>query len=239
MGHWRTGGAAIGTLCLLGTAIEPALGQIKTTPPPPVMTLAAPPLETTPPPWAVPAAPTGNPAEWVTTNDYPTKALREEAQGTVAFRLEIGSDGLVRDCTITNSSGSQELDEATCSLVMRRARFTPARNTQDHAVASSYSNRVRWVLSTNYGSGAIVKLAELTRIVTFFVETDGTVTQCTMVINGVNQSASEYNDCVKRREYAPFHDASGNAVRRKVTMTSTVTITDPDAKLAPRKRRRK
>ena len=38
------------------------------------------------------------------------------------------------------------LDEATCELVTRRARFDPAKNNQGRAVAGNYSSAVRWQL---------------------------------------------------------------------------------------------
>ena len=42
----------------------------------------------------------------VSQDDYPAAALRANEQGTVAFRLDVGNDGRVRNCTIVSSSGS-------------------------------------------------------------------------------------------------------------------------------------
>ena len=144
--------------------------------PPPLMNINTrpPPLETTPVPMppppvfqlpapapAAPAAPSppriqpkkavpkGNPANWATTNDYPTRALREERSGTTSFRVTVGTDGRVTSCSVTSSSGSPDLDEATCSNVTRRAKFSPATDGEGNPTTDSYSNRIRWVIPTD------------------------------------------------------------------------------------------
>ncbi len=88
-------------------------------------------------------SPRGNPGYWVTAADYPQTALREERSGTTGFRVTIGTDGRVIDCQITSSSGSDDLDDATCKVVSRRARFAPAFQG-GQPVESTYSNRINW-----------------------------------------------------------------------------------------------
>lgn len=77
-------------------------------------------------------------------SDYPVAALREERSGTVGFQLEIGSSGEVTGCNIVESSGHADLDQASCGNLIRRARFSPARDANGEPVASTYSNKVRW-----------------------------------------------------------------------------------------------
>lgn len=60
-------------------------------------------------------------------DDYPRAALRNEEAGTVRFRIAIGPNGRVGDCTITGSSGSAALDGATCRILRARIRYAPAR----------------------------------------------------------------------------------------------------------------
>ena len=88
--------------------------------------------------------PAGNPGLWATTNDYPLKALRDEIEGTSAFSVTVGPDGHVTECQIIASSGSPDLDQATCMNVTRRARFDPAMDAKGNPVSGSYQNRVRW-----------------------------------------------------------------------------------------------
>ena len=127
--------------------------QIETvTTPPPVALPPAPVAVPAPPPPPAPrfqptaARPKGNPGNWATTNDYPSRALREEREGTAGFRLTIGPDGKVVDCTVTRSSGSSDLDEAACSNIRRRARFDPAKDGDGNPTTGSYSSSVRWVI---------------------------------------------------------------------------------------------
>lgn len=90
------------------------------------------------------ARPLNAPGLWVSDADYPTGALQRGEQGVTGFALTIGPDGRVRDCTVTRSSGSAELDAATCAKVTQRARFAPASNETGDAVAGRYSNVIRW-----------------------------------------------------------------------------------------------
>jgi len=64
---------------------------------------------------------------YYTADDYPMRAVREEAQGVVSFRLTVLPTGRVGTCTITASSGSAVLDAATCRILTSRLRYTPAR----------------------------------------------------------------------------------------------------------------
>ncbi|WP_435418236.1 energy transducer TonB [Parerythrobacter aurantius] len=91
-----------------------------------------------------PVAPKARNGNWVTDNDYRTSWISREWEGTAGFRLTIGSDGRVSDCTITRSTGHSALDDATCSLVTRRARFEPARNDRGEVTSGTFSSAVEW-----------------------------------------------------------------------------------------------
>lgn len=133
--------------------VSPPVETVQTVPPPvppPVFVAPPAPVAAPPPPppkfQPKPAAPKGNPGSWATTNDYPTRALREEREGTTGFRVSVGPDGRVTSCSVTSSSGSSDLDEATCSNVTRRARFNPAMDGEGRPTTGSYSSGVRWVI---------------------------------------------------------------------------------------------
>src|SRR6195952_2440057 len=117
-------------------------------PQPPAPPILPPPPAAPPPPSFQPksASPKGNPGSWATTNDYPSRALREERAGTTGFRVAVTADGRAGSCTVTSSSGSPDLDEATCANVTRRARLTPAMNGEGKPTTGSYSGRIRWVI---------------------------------------------------------------------------------------------
>jgi protein TonB len=93
-----------------------------------------------------PARAKANLASYVSDADYPASALRGEEQGATRFRLTVGPDGRVQDCTVTGSSGSSSLDSATCRIMKSRARFTPARDSTGSATGDTVSSTIRWVL---------------------------------------------------------------------------------------------
>lgn len=95
---------------------------------------------------ALAARPRGNPAQWVTTNDYPTAALRMEQEGLVRVRLAVSAEGRATGCEVTASSGFAELDQATCDKLVRRARFTPASDESGAKVSGNWATSVRWAI---------------------------------------------------------------------------------------------
>lgn len=90
------------------------------------------------------AKPKGNPAKWVSNDDYRPRWIAEELSGTARFTLQIDARGKVTGCTITRSTGHAALDSATCDLVSKRARFDAARDANGKPVAGTWSNSVRW-----------------------------------------------------------------------------------------------
>ncbi|MCX7863458.1 MAG: energy transducer TonB [Novosphingobium sp.] len=95
-----------------------------------------------PPPPPKPATPRSDPSTWATSADYPSRALREDREGTATFRVTIDDEGRVASCVITQSSGHADLDEATCRNVTRRARF----RKPSEGYGDTYTNRIRWVI---------------------------------------------------------------------------------------------
>jgi len=92
-------------------------------------------------------APVGNQGDWFPRDAYPAAARRADAQGLVSVSVEVGEKGRVTACRVTASSGSEELDAATCRLATRNGRFRPALNADGAPVTATYALRnVRWVL---------------------------------------------------------------------------------------------
>jgi len=94
----------------------------------------------------VPAQPRGDPQLLIGGKDYPASALRAGEQGTVRYTLEIGADGRVKGCRVTQSSGSARLDNATCRIMTERGRFTPARDGEGQPAPSEEVQAVAWSL---------------------------------------------------------------------------------------------
>lgn len=129
-------GVPVGTLPGTGDLIGPITGPVDFGIPQP--TPSASPFK----PVGVSAR--GNPGNWVTNADYRPRWIRENLTGSARFSLSIDANGKVTDCTITRSTGHAALDEATCQLVTKRARFDAARDGNGKPVAGTYSNTVNW-----------------------------------------------------------------------------------------------
>jgi protein TonB len=118
-------------------------------PAPPVMRPLppAPPPPAPPPPRVVPPQRArANLNSYFSTDDYPAAALRGNEQGTTGFSLTIGPNGRVEACSVTSSSGSSSLDQATCRILRSRARYTPARDESGNPTTGRDSGRVTWRL---------------------------------------------------------------------------------------------
>ena len=80
------------------------------------------------------------------TNDYPREAARLEQSGTVGVLSWVETSGRVSSCEVIESSGAAALDQATCSIIQRRARFTPATDAAGKAIRAPTFHRIRWEL---------------------------------------------------------------------------------------------
>jgi len=85
-----------------------------------------------------------NPASWVTNEDYPPEALRNNEQGSVGIAFTVKPNGRVSDCKVVQGSGSQLLDRTTCALITERARYSPALDAEGRAVDQTLRLRFRW-----------------------------------------------------------------------------------------------
>jgi protein TonB len=132
----------------------PPIVQTQTLAPPIQTVPVAPPVVITPTAPPAPPAPVisqaasakGDPQSWVTTDDYPPGALREERQGRVRIAWTVNEQGRVENCHVVESSGSPDLDDASCRLVTRRGRYTPAKDQAGHPMKQTDGRAFRWVI---------------------------------------------------------------------------------------------
>jgi protein TonB len=119
-------------------------------PPPPIVTVTAPPPVTIPPVAPSPPPPPPPPRKvqsaqsakgdlrtLFSADDYPAAASAANAEGTAQAQLTIGPDGRVVGCNLTRSTGNNALDSATCNILRRRAKFTPARDSNGNATTDT------------------------------------------------------------------------------------------------------
>jgi len=129
-------------------APAPPIQSAPTLPPPLPPAPTAPPAPPPPPKPVVSkaAGAKGDPRQWITQDDYPPRAQRDEAEGTTSIAWDINEQGRVENCRVTASSGNSDLDEASCSLITRRGRYTPALDQAGQPIRTSDKRRVTWKL---------------------------------------------------------------------------------------------
>jgi len=166
----------------------------------------------------------GNPGEWVRSDDYPSAALRRGEQGITGFAATVDSAGRVESCAITQSSGSVELDEATCRLVSSRALFKPATDAKGQPTLSVYRSRIRWTMPQD-----MPPPPASTMIVSFMLAPDGRVSDCKAEFPVLPAGQVPPPIC----EHLPFtegyRDAAGKLVARRVIMTRKVEVLPVDS----------
>lgn len=86
------------------------------------------------------------PAEWITQDDYPASSMSKREQGAVVIAWTIAADARVTDCKVIESSGSNDLDKAACSAILRHGRYRrPALDAAGKPVESYATRRVMWL----------------------------------------------------------------------------------------------
>lgn len=78
----------------------------------------------------VPAAPV-EPGKWFTSKEHPKTALQVTERGHIAYAIDVAPDGTALRCTARDDT---DLDRKVCELVMKRARFLPAKDGEGRAV---------------------------------------------------------------------------------------------------------
>jgi TonB family protein len=153
-----------------------------------------------------------------------------EEQGTTGFRLTVDATGKVTGRTVTRSSGFSRLDDLTCKVVSRRARFAPAQDRSGTPVTAHYSQRVIWKTASDdpmparmfgWSRPAEAKKLKLRGKVRFeaTVGEDGKVQDCRKVRSS-GAALLDGETCKRLRELEETsvkRDESGVAVSRQVT----------------------
>lgn len=82
---------------------------------------------------------------WFGRDSYPPAALRVRASAQVIAMVTVDPQGKPVACRAVAGSGNADLDEGTCLILQRRARYLPA---EAGMTANRFSvTSVRWVMS--------------------------------------------------------------------------------------------
>lgn len=162
--------------------------------------------------------PLNDPGSWVTSEDYPPSAVRQGHDGTVAFKLQIDRAGIPADCAIEHSSGYDELDQQVCTLLVKRARFSPALDASGNPMTATYHNRFTWKIQRGE-----VFLEPFRSRMEFELSADNTLLSCSM--NGKHiDGAGEYCGPMTIGGNAYNFMPAGAGKHRRITMESNFEI---------------
>lgn len=176
------------------------------------------------------ATPTAYQALYPQQADYPPEAWVVGDEGDVGYRLYVDADGKPQSCEITESSGSQLLDEATCPLLMERLEFDPALDREGVPIASEFEGRYGWSKrEPEFGGPMTVHVA-------FTVGTDGVTRDCDVIeisgtISEQMQRTFDREPCPGSNRPAgspPYRDENGVPIERRVNLKVIVEVSDPD-----------
>ena len=81
-------------------------------------------------------------------DDFPAYMLRAtEVSKTVYTRTTVRTDGSIQSCVAEGTSGDRRLDAYTCALIIKRAKFLPARWADGSATYGVIRVPVSWVIT--------------------------------------------------------------------------------------------
>lgn len=83
-------------------------------------------------------------------SDYPIRALREGREGVTEFGVRTDQTGKVIQCWIIRSSGSPDLDHATCARA-QKMRVSPPVDDKGQPQPAVFKSKMEWKLD---GSGS-------------------------------------------------------------------------------------
>lgn len=99
---------------------------------------------------------------WITDSDYPPQAIRKNLQGSTRFKLVVDPTGQTESCSVILASGSDVLDNKVCELLIKRARFRPAKDVDGTNIYGTMTTSVNWRLLSG---GFRVKSVDLILVV--------------------------------------------------------------------------
>ena len=94
----------------------------------------------------VAAEPEGDLGALFSYEDYPSVALRNDQTGRVSALVIIDKNGRAKECKVIASSSSMALDEATCNIILRRAKIEPGKDARGRPIEAPTIVNVEWLL---------------------------------------------------------------------------------------------
>ncbi|WP_430414144.1 TonB family protein [Parasphingorhabdus sp.] len=163
--------------------------------------------------------PATNPGTWVNSNEYPADARNLGIEGSTEFLLTIGTNGKVKSCVVTGSSGSSSLDLQTCRSMSMNGRFRPALNENGNPVEGKWASAVQWVLPETMSFP--FHSEHSTRIV-MIQEKNGTISSCKL--EEFDNAEVEEEVCKRTKKIFAWPEGHAHQTdRKKIVYTLTET----------------
>lgn len=166
-----------------------------------------------------------------TQADYPAQSWLDGEEGAVRYEIAVDAAGQATKCMILESSGHAALDKRTCDIVMERARFTPAQNEADEAIDGVHPGSHRWRKRELEVPGNFRFAA------TFILDEKGRTRDCELqTLDGDMprnlEEMARKNACPfgARSSTAPYRDANGLPMAKRVTVEFTAQVSDVEPK---------
>ncbi len=112
---------------------------------------------------------------YISNDDYPAAAKRNEESGTSVALFTVGKNGIVSDCIAFGASPS--LDLTTCYLLKKRFIFARALNKRGEAIFENKVQRVTWRLE-EYDSEVTIASPIPQALLVINVDAQGKVNDC-------------------------------------------------------------
>jgi TonB family protein len=161
-------------------------------------------------------------ASYFSTDDYPAGAIARRAQGTVRFELEVAADGRVSDCRVTGSSGDEDLDTVTCSILIDRVRYRPARDARGRAIGGSDQGSVTWRLPESGGDGTHHPAFEPLQLASTMRRSETGTISCSFAYNGNMTRLDEVDQCASFRGFGAEQALARLGAGAELTLIYTI-----------------
>ena len=84
-----------------------------------------------------------------TVRDYPQSALRNDEMGYARIRVTVSPQGKPIGCSVIDSTDIASLDKASCEIMLKRGKFTPAHDAAGQPSYGVIRTSVPWYIGFN------------------------------------------------------------------------------------------
>ena len=156
---------------------------------------------------------------YIIDSDYPKDAIEAGASGVTIVDFVVGPTGIVSQCGILKTSGSEVLDSKSCELLRARFTYKPALDKNRKPIAERRVQPLRWVLPET----PLPSTYDFT--ITYQVDKQGRASNC-VVTGYTTPTFNREKACKSIPRFAQPVDATGQPVERIFKYRQSLTSND-------------